>query len=77
MSSVDLVKEVRKTSISTKTKHHAGIGRHGEKAAMIHANHDKCHEHYCTRFAEDIDKNLNHRLFVITSDSGIEILDRK
>lgn len=77
MSSVDLVEEVRKTSISAETEHHAGVGRHGEEAAMIYAYHDKCHKHNGTRFAEDVDQNLNYRLFVITSDSRIEILDRE
>ena len=77
MSFVDLVKKVRKTSISTETEHHAGIGRHRKEAAVIHAHHNKCHEHDGTTFTEYIDEYLKHGLLIIASDSRIKVLDRE
>lgn len=77
MSFVNLVKEVWKTSISTETEHHAGVGRHREEAAVIHAHHYKCHEHNGTTFTKYINEYLKHGLLIIASDSCIKILDRE
>jgi len=41
---------------------------------MPDAHNDKRKQHYRAIFPEDIQQNLQHRLRIITTDRGIEVL---
>ena len=63
------------STITCKSKHHTGVGGHGEQSTMPYANHNKTHENHRAIGAEDVNENLEDGLTIVACDSGVEVLD--